>query len=97
MTIKTITIDNIDKAKIKGVDHVVFYGMRRGKRVRILMPLDDWDLFLIAHGGKDGPEARADLARVAEGLEPFRTEVDGVPEYIVRHINSTDTQSPIFG
>lgn len=97
MTSNEITINRMDKAKVGGVDHVVFYGLQRGKVVRVLMPHDEWDLFLMAHGGKDGIEARADLARIAEGSEPFRIEVDGVPEYMVRYMNNSETQFPKSG
>jgi hypothetical protein len=80
-----ITIDFADTAQLADGRYMVFGGLRHGERVRILILVEDWDRFLLAFGGIDGPEARADLARIAANSEPFRTEVDGVPEYKVQY------------
>ena len=85
MTSGRITIDIADEARLADGDYRVFYGMQRSKRVRVLIRVDDWDRFLLAHGGEDGDEARADLARIAARSKPFRIEVDGVPEYKVEY------------
>lgn len=81
---REITIDFADEARLGDGEYRVFYGMQRGKRVRILIHVDDWDLFLRANDQSD-EGALVDLARIAASSDPFRTEVDGVDEYKVRY------------
>ncbi len=85
MGFSEITIDYADEAQLADGKYMVFGGLQNGMRVRILILAEEWDRFLLAFDGRDGPEARADLARIAASSEPFRTEVDGVPEYKVRY------------